>query len=88
VLKRPKKRLVKANAERRAAFVREYALLRAAAHLSGAKLFFADLCEVRDYADRGRRAPWLRDVEAHIGGVVGRHNHNLSKKARSGSGAR
>src|SRR5216683_8442094 len=31
VLKRPKKRLVKANAERRVAFVREYALLRAAA---------------------------------------------------------
>ena len=42
VLKRPKKRLVKANAERRAAFVREYALLRAAAQASGAKLLFAD----------------------------------------------
>jgi len=42
VLKRPKKRLVKADAERRAAFVREYALLRAAARASGAKLFFVD----------------------------------------------
>src|SRR5579884_1951280 len=42
VLKRPKKRLVKANAERRAAFVREYALLRAAAQAIGAKLFFVD----------------------------------------------
>jgi transposase len=52
VLKRPKKRLVKANAERRAAFVREYALLRAAAQASGAKLFFADLCRLRDYAER------------------------------------
>ena len=39
VLKRPKKRLVKADAARRAVFVREYVLLRAVAHLSGAKLF-------------------------------------------------
>ena len=51
MLKRPKKRLVKANAERRAAFVREYALLRAAAQASGAKLLFADLCQLRGYAD-------------------------------------
>ena len=51
VLKRPKKRLVKANATRRAAFVREYALLRAAAEAMGAKLFFVDLCQLRDYAD-------------------------------------
>ena len=42
VLKRPKKRLVKADAARRAAFVREYALLRAAAQAIGAKLFFVD----------------------------------------------
>jgi hypothetical protein len=55
VLKRPKKRLVKANAERRAAFVREYALLRAAAQASGAKLFFSDLCDLRDYADESIR---------------------------------
>ena len=51
VLKRPKKCLVKANATRRAAFVREYALLRAAAEAMGAKLFFVDLCQLRDYAD-------------------------------------
>jgi transposase len=57
VLKRPKKRLVKANAERRAAFVREYALLRAAAHLSGAKLFFAD--EAHFYADVDLRGKWV-----------------------------
>jgi transposase len=49
VLKRPKKRLVKADAERRAAVVREYALLRAAAQASGAKLFFVD--EAHCYAD-------------------------------------
>src|SRR5712692_9378480 len=42
VLKRPKKRLVKADAERRAVFVQEYALLRAGAQAIGAKLFFVD----------------------------------------------
>ena len=57
VLKRPKKRLVKANAERRAAFVREYALLRAAAQATGAKLFFAD--EAHFYADVDLRGKWV-----------------------------
>jgi transposase len=57
VLKRPKKRLVKANAERRAAFVREYALLRAAAQALGAKLFFAD--EAHFYADVDLRGKWV-----------------------------
>jgi hypothetical protein len=57
VLKRPKKRLVKANAERRAAFVREYALLRATAQASGAKLFFAD--EAHFYADVDLRGKWV-----------------------------
>ncbi len=57
VLKRPKKRLVKADAERRAVFVREYALLRAIAHLSGAKLFFAD--EAHFYADVDLRGKWV-----------------------------
>src|SRR5919205_818671 len=37
VLKRPKTRLVKASADKRARFVREYALLRASAQASGAK---------------------------------------------------
>jgi transposase len=57
VLKRPKKRLVKADAERRAVFVREYALLRAVAHLSGAKLFFVD--EAHFYADVDLRGTWV-----------------------------
>jgi transposase len=57
VLKRPKKRLVKANAERRAAFVRQYALLRAAAQASGAKLFFVD--EAHFYADVDLRGKWV-----------------------------
>jgi transposase len=57
VLKRPKKRLVKANAERRAAFVREYALLRAAAQATGAKFFFVD--EAHFYADVDLRGKWV-----------------------------
>jgi len=47
VLKRPKKRLCKANAEKRAAFVREYAVLRAEAQVSGAKIFFVDEAHFR-----------------------------------------
>jgi hypothetical protein len=42
VLKRPKKRLLKANPERRATFMREYALLRATAVATGATIFFVD----------------------------------------------
>ena len=57
VLKRPKKRLVKADAAKRAAFVREYALLRAAAQESGAKLFFVD--EAHFYADVDLRGKWV-----------------------------
>jgi len=57
VLKRPKKRLVKADAGRRAAFVREDALLRAAAQASGGKLFFAD--EAHFYADVDLRGKWV-----------------------------
>jgi transposase len=57
VLKRPKKRLVNANAERRAASVCEYALLRAAAQASGAKLVFAD--EAHFYADVDLRGKWV-----------------------------
>jgi hypothetical protein len=57
VLKRPKKRLVKANTERRAAFMREYALLRAAAQAIGAKLFFVD--EAHFYADVDLRGKWV-----------------------------
>jgi hypothetical protein len=49
VLKRPKKRLIKADATKRAVFVREYAVLRASAQARGAKLFFAD--EAHFYAD-------------------------------------
>jgi transposase len=57
VLKRPKKRLLKADPERRAVFVREYALLRAMAAAAGAKLFFGD--EAHFYADVDLRGKWV-----------------------------
>src|ERR671927_621386 len=57
VLKRPKKRLVKANAERRAAFVREYALVRAAAQAIWGQVFFLD--EAHFYADVDLRGKWV-----------------------------
>jgi transposase len=57
VLKRPKKRLLKANAERRAAFVREYALLQAVARATGATIFFVD--EAHFYADADLRGKWV-----------------------------
>jgi transposase len=57
VLKQPKKRLLKADPERRAVFVREYALLRATAAQTGAKIFFAD--EAHFYADVDLRGKWV-----------------------------
>lgn len=57
VLKRPKKRLVKADAAQRDAFVRQYALLCAAAAESGAKIFFVDEAHFR--ADADLRGKWV-----------------------------
>jgi transposase len=57
VLKRPKKRLVKADAAQRAAFVRQYALLCAGAEASGAKIFFVDEAHFR--ADADLRGKWV-----------------------------
>jgi transposase len=57
VLKRPKKRLLKANAEKRAAFVEAYVSLRAEAQLQGAKIFFVDEAHFR--ADAELRARWV-----------------------------
>ncbi len=55
--KRPKKRLLKADAERREAFVAEYAALREEARQTGAKVFFAD--EVHFGADAELRGKWV-----------------------------
>ncbi len=51
VYKRPKKRLLKADEAKRAAFVEEYAALRVAAQASGAKIFFVDEAHFRADAD-------------------------------------
>ena len=57
VLKRPKKRLVKADPVRREAFVSEYAALTAAARRTGVKIFFADEAHFR--ADADLRGKWV-----------------------------
>jgi hypothetical protein len=57
VVRRSKKRLLKADAEKRAAFVREYAILRVVAQLTGAKTFFAD--EAHFSADADLRGTWV-----------------------------
>lgn len=57
VLKRPKKRLLKANAEKRRAFVTAYAQLRLEAQAAGAKIFFLDEAHFR--ADVELRAKWV-----------------------------
>jgi transposase len=57
VLKRPKKRLLKANAAKRAAFVAAYAQLRADAQAQGAKVLFVDEAHFR--ADVELRAKWV-----------------------------
>jgi len=57
VYKRPKKRLLKADAEKRAAFVAEYAALLAEARATGAKAFFADEAHFR--ADGDLRGKWV-----------------------------
>jgi hypothetical protein len=77
VLKRPKKRLLKADPERRAVFVREYALLRAAAVTSGAKIFFAD--EAHFYADVDLRGKWvLKGEPALVGSTSPRYGEKAS----------
>ena len=57
VLKRPKKRFLKADEAKREAFVAEYAALLAEAQQVGAKVFFAD--EARFRADADLRGKWV-----------------------------
>ena len=57
VLKRPKKRLLKADPARRAAFVGEYGALTVAAAQTGTKIFFAD--EAHFQADADLRGRWV-----------------------------
>lgn len=57
VLKRPKKRLLKADAEKRAEFVALYTTLRAEAAVTGATIFFVDEAHFR--ADADLRGKWV-----------------------------
>ena len=57
VLKRPKKRLLKADAAKRETFVAEYAALVAEAQQVGAKVFFVDEAHFR--ADADLRGKWV-----------------------------
>jgi transposase len=57
VVKRPKKRLLKANAEIRTAFVAAYVALRSEAERTGAKILFVDEAHFR--ADVELRAKWV-----------------------------
>ena len=56
-LRRPKKRLLKANEAKREAFVAEYAALSDGVNGSGAKIFFADEAHFR--ADAELRGKWV-----------------------------
>jgi len=58
VRKRPTKRLTRADAAKRAAFVREYLALVAEAERTGATIFFVDEAHFR--ADADLRALWVR----------------------------
>ncbi len=57
VLKRPKKRLVKADEQKRESFVAEYAARWGEAHRAGARIFFADAAHFR--ADAELRGKWM-----------------------------
>ena len=62
--KRPKKRLLKADTEKRESFVAEYAAMSEEARRSGAKIFFADEAHFR--ADAELRGKWvLKGEPAH-----------------------
>ena len=65
VLKRPKKRLLKAKDEERKAFVLQYSQIREEAQESGAKIFFVDEAHFR--ADGGDlRGKWVLKGEAAL----------------------
>lgn len=57
VFKRPKKRLLKADAAQRAAFLEQYAALVSEALATGAKIFFVDEAHFR--ADADLRGKWV-----------------------------
>ena len=77
VLKRPKKRLLKADPARREAFVGEYATLKVAAARTGTKIFFAD--EAHFQADADLRGKWvLKGEPALVGSTTPRRGEKVS----------
>ena len=77
VLKRPKKRLLKADTVRREAFVGEYVALTAAAQRTGTKIFFAD--EAHFQADADLRGKWvLRGEPALVDSTSPRRGEKVS----------
>jgi transposase len=77
VLKRPKKRLLKADAAQREAFVAAYAQLRVEAQSAGAKIFFVDEAHFR--ADAELRAKWvLRGEPALVGSTSPRRGEKVT----------
>ena len=66
MLKRPRKRLVKADPVRREAFVGEYAALMVAAARTGTKIFFAG--EAHLQADADLRRQWALQGEPALVG--------------------
>ena len=77
VVKRPKKRLLKANDAKRAAFVAEYATLQAEAQVTGAKHFFVD--EAHFYADVDPHGMWvLKGLPALIDSTSPRYGEKAS----------
>lgn len=76
VLKRPKKLLLKADDDKRRAFVAFYVGLRAEAEASGAKIFFVDEAHFR--ADADLRGKWVLRGEPAL---VGSTSPRLGEKA-------
>jgi transposase len=76
-VKRPKKRLLKANEAKRTAFVATYAARRAEAQTTGAKHFFVD--EAHCYADVDLRGKWvLKGTPALVDSTSPRYGEKAS----------
>ena len=88
VLKRPKKRLVKADEQKREAFVAEYATLSDEAWRTGAKIFFADEAHFR--ADAELKGKWVLKGESaprfHEGRLCRATARTSMPMRRSGAG--
>jgi len=76
VIKRPKKRLLKANPEKREAFIEFYGALRTEAQVLGGKIFFVDEAHFR--ADADLRGKWVLKGEPAL---VDSTSPPLSEKA-------